>query len=160
MAPAFPNVGVVLHLYLWLYISAERTFFANETNTNELRSTTGRNRMNFLSLMLIECEILRKRDLSSINFIHQAKKIRKGDILRVRSVECQDFFRFHSSCISCIEWAPGAVLYALEQTQLPLACSARPGICKCVFLLWGKRSDRYRRCLPWTHAAYFRRQLA
>ena len=65
----FPNVEVVLRIYLSMMVSncsGERTFSKLKRIKNEVRSTMGETRLNFLSIMSIESNILRDLDFSSI----------------------------------------------------------------------------------------------
>ena len=63
LAPTFPNVEITLRIYLCLMVSncsGEHTFSRLKLMKNELRSTMAQKRMNVLSLMSIESDILRK----------------------------------------------------------------------------------------------------
>ena len=65
----FPNVEVVLRIYLSMMVSncsGERTFSKLKRIKNDVRSTMGETRLNFLSIMSIESDILRDLDFSSI----------------------------------------------------------------------------------------------
>lgn len=65
----FPNVENALRIYLSLMVtncSGERSFSKLKRIKNELRSTMGQNRLNNLTLMSIEHELLREIDISSI----------------------------------------------------------------------------------------------
>ena len=65
----FPNVEIVLRIYLSLMItncSGERSFSTLKRIKSELRNMMGQDRLNNLTLMNIECNLLREIDLSSI----------------------------------------------------------------------------------------------
>ena len=65
----FPNVEIALRIYLSLMVtncSGERPFSKLKRIKNELRNTMDQNRLNNLTLMSIEHELLRKIDISSI----------------------------------------------------------------------------------------------
>ena len=65
----FPNVEIMLRIYLSLMISnatGERSFSKLKLIKNNLRSTMGQNRLVSLSLMSIECDIMRSIDFSDI----------------------------------------------------------------------------------------------
>ena len=69
LVSTFPNIEVALRLYLCLMVSncsGERTFSQLKRIKNELRSTMGQKQLNCLSLMSIECEVVRKLDFTSI----------------------------------------------------------------------------------------------
>ena len=66
---AFPNVSVVFRLYLCLMISnfsGERSFSVLKKVTNQLRSSMGGKRLNFLALLFIENELFEKIDTDDI----------------------------------------------------------------------------------------------
>ena len=76
----FPNVEVVLRIYLSMMVSncsGERTFSKLKRIKNEVRSTMGETRLNFLSIMSIESDILRDLDFSSIIETFACLKTRK-----------------------------------------------------------------------------------
>ena len=76
----FPNVEVVLRIYLSMMVSncsGERTFSKLKRIKNEVRSTMGETRLNFLSIMSIESDILRDLDFSSIIETFACQKPRK-----------------------------------------------------------------------------------
>ena len=75
-----PNIEVALRLYLCLMVSncsGERTFSQLKRIKNELRSTMGQNRLNCLSLMSIECDVVQKIDFTSIVQDFALRKSRK-----------------------------------------------------------------------------------
>ncbi|ELU08783.1 hypothetical protein CAPTEDRAFT_102355 [Capitella teleta] len=61
LQPAFPNVETLLRIYLSMLVtncSGERSFSTLKRVKNELRSTMGHQRLNNLSLMAIEREVM------------------------------------------------------------------------------------------------------
>lgn len=65
----FPNVNVAFRIYLSLMVtncSGERSFSALGRVKNELRTTMSDERLNFLSLMTIESDLLREIDFRSV----------------------------------------------------------------------------------------------
>ena len=63
LAQTFPNVEVVLRLYLCMMVcncNGERTFSHLKLIKSALRSTIRQQRLNCLALMSIECDVLRK----------------------------------------------------------------------------------------------------
>lgn len=76
----FPNVEILLRIYLSLMItncSGERSFSKLKRIKNELRNTIEQDRLNNLTLMNIECDLLREIDLSSIIYKFAHIKSRK-----------------------------------------------------------------------------------
>lgn len=76
----FPNVEILLRIYLSLMItncSGERSFSKLKRIKNELRNTMGQDRLNNLTLINIECDLLREIDLSSIIYKFAHIKSRK-----------------------------------------------------------------------------------
>ena len=66
---SFPNVEMALRIYLSLMVSnctGKRSFSKLKRIKNELRSSMGQDRLNNLTLMSIESEVLREIDISSI----------------------------------------------------------------------------------------------
>ena len=77
---AFPNVSVVFRLYLCLMISncsVERSFSVPKRVENQLRSSMGQKRLNFLALFCIENELLEKIDINDIIKSFASSKSRK-----------------------------------------------------------------------------------
>ena len=77
---AFPNVCVVFRLYLCLMISncsGERSFSVLKRVKNQLRSSMGQKRLNSLSLLCIENELLEKIDTDDIIKSFALSKSRK-----------------------------------------------------------------------------------
>lgn len=65
----FPSVSIALRIYLTLMVcncSGERSFSALKRIKNVLRSTMTDKRLNNLSIMSIEAEILRKIDFQDV----------------------------------------------------------------------------------------------
>ena len=65
----FPNVEIAVRIYLSFMVtkcSGERSFSKLKRIKNKLRNTMDQNRLNNLTLMSIEHELLRKIDISSI----------------------------------------------------------------------------------------------
>lgn len=80
----FPNVGISLRIFLSLMItnsSGERSFSKLSRIKNELRSTMLQKRLNSLSLMSIENDILKEIDFEEVidDFAH--KKSRKKPLV-------------------------------------------------------------------------------
>ena len=77
---AFPNVEVTLRLYLVLMLtncSGERSFLKLKLIKNRLRSMMGQERLNYLSIMRIEHDVLKELDMSDIIKAFSIKKSRK-----------------------------------------------------------------------------------
>ena len=77
---AFPNVSVVFRLYLCLMISncsGKRSFSVLKRAENQLRSSMGQKRSNFLALLCIENELLEKIDTNDITKSFALSKSRK-----------------------------------------------------------------------------------
>ena len=77
----FPNVEIALRIYLTLMVSncsGERSFSALKRIKNVLRSTTTDQKLNNLSLMCIEAEVLRKIDFQDIIKEFASRKCRKS----------------------------------------------------------------------------------
>lgn len=77
----FPNVGISLRIFLSLMItncSGERSFSKLNRIKNELRSTMLQERLNSLSLMSIESDILKEIDFEEVidDFAHQKSRKR------------------------------------------------------------------------------------
>ena len=65
---ALPNMLITLRIYLSLMVTnccEERSFSTLKRTKNELRSTMGQNRLNALSLLCIENELLQEIDVQS-----------------------------------------------------------------------------------------------
>ena len=80
LAQTFPNVEVVLRLYLCMMVcncSGERTFFHLKLIKSALRSTIGPQRLHCLALMSIECDVLRKINFVSVIDEFARRKARK-----------------------------------------------------------------------------------
>lgn len=76
----FPNVDIALRLFMTLPVtnaSGERSFSKLGLIKNRLRSTMGQNRLNHLSLMSIENDVLRNLDFSGLIKYFSARKSRK-----------------------------------------------------------------------------------
>ena len=76
----FPNVEIVLKIYLTLMVtncSGERSFSKLSRIKNEVRASMGQNRLNHLSLMSIEYELLREINTSKIIEEFSIAKARK-----------------------------------------------------------------------------------
>ena len=58
--------------------SGERSFLRLKRIKNELRSTTGQDRLSMLSLMSIENDILRSLDFNDLIADFAMRKVRKG----------------------------------------------------------------------------------
>ena len=86
LAPTFPNVEITLRIYLCLMVSncsGERTFSRLKLIKNELRSTMAQKRMNVLSLMSIESDILRKIDFTCVVEDFALRKSRKVNVWKL-----------------------------------------------------------------------------
>ena len=70
--------------------SGERTFSKLKRIKNEVRSTMGETRLNFLSIMSIESDILKYLDFASIIETFACKKPRKGCSLNIRYANSSD----------------------------------------------------------------------
>ena len=69
VSATFPNVTVMLRIYLCLMVSncsGERSFSKLKLIKSEHRTRMGQERLNWLSLMSIESDILRQIDFSDI----------------------------------------------------------------------------------------------
>ncbi|KAF7648423.1 hypothetical protein LDENG_00157160 [Lucifuga dentata] len=76
----FPNVDVAFRLYLTLPVtnaSGERSFSKLRLVKNRLRSTMGQERLNHLTLVSTESDLVRKLDFSDLIKDFAAKKSRK-----------------------------------------------------------------------------------
>uniref|UniRef100_A0A096MAY1 HAT C-terminal dimerisation domain-containing protein n=1 Tax=Poecilia formosa TaxID=48698 RepID=A0A096MAY1_POEFO len=76
----FPNVDIAFRLYLTFPVtnaSGERSFSKLKIVKNRLRSTMGQERLNHLTLMSIESDLVRKLDFSDLVKEFAAKKSRK-----------------------------------------------------------------------------------
>ncbi|KAF7646201.1 hypothetical protein LDENG_00191670, partial [Lucifuga dentata] len=76
----FPNVDIAFRLYLTLPVtnaSGERSFSKFRLVKNRLRSTMGQERLNHLTLMSIESDLVQKLDFSDLIKDFAAKKSRK-----------------------------------------------------------------------------------
>lgn len=76
----FPNVEIALRIYLSLMItncSGERSFSTLKRVKNELRNTMSQQRLNHLTLMNIEHDLLREVDINSIIYKFSQIKSRK-----------------------------------------------------------------------------------
>lgn len=65
----FPNLEIFLRIYLSLMITnctGERSFSKLKRIKNELRNSIGQGRLNNLTLLNIECDLLREIDLANI----------------------------------------------------------------------------------------------
>ena len=65
----FPNIEIALRIYLSLMVSncsGERSFSKLKCIKNELRNRIGQDRLNSLSIMSIESDVLRQLDFSQI----------------------------------------------------------------------------------------------
>ncbi|KAH9643413.1 hypothetical protein HF086_016702 [Spodoptera exigua] len=65
----FPNLEIALRIYLSLMItncSGERSFSTLKRIKNELRNTMGQERLNHLTLLNIEHDLLKKVDIESV----------------------------------------------------------------------------------------------
>jgi len=79
----FPNVDIAFRLYLTFPVtnaSGERSFSKLKIVKNRLRSTMGQERLNHLTLMSIESDLVRKLDFSDLVKDFAAKKSRKVGI--------------------------------------------------------------------------------
>ena len=80
LTQTFPNVEIALRIYLCMMASncsGERSFSKLGRIKNEVRSTMGQMRLNMLSIMSIENEILRSLEFTDIIDEFAAKKVRK-----------------------------------------------------------------------------------
>ena len=78
---AFPNVNIALRIYLSLLVtncSGERSFSVLGRVKNELRTTMTDQRLNHLSLMAIENDVVRKLDFNEVIDIFAKSKARKA----------------------------------------------------------------------------------
>lgn len=76
----FPNVDIALRLFMTLPVtnaSGEHSFSKLGLVKNRLSSTMGQNRLNHLSLMSIESDILHKLDFTSLIKDFSVRKTRK-----------------------------------------------------------------------------------
>ncbi|KAF7647448.1 hypothetical protein LDENG_00172320 [Lucifuga dentata] len=76
----FPNVDVAFRLYLTLPVtnaSGERSFSKLRLVKNRLRSTMGQERLNHLTLVSVESDLVQKLDFSDLIKHFAAKKSRK-----------------------------------------------------------------------------------
>ena len=80
LEPTFPNVEIALRIYLSLMVtncSGERSFSKLKRIKNEQRTSIGQERLNHLSLLSIEHELLREIDTHDIISKFAAQKARK-----------------------------------------------------------------------------------
>ena len=80
----FPNMDIVLRIYLSLMVtncSGERSFSKLKRIKNEQRASIGQNRLNHLSLLSIEHELLRDLDTKGIISKFAAQKARRRVML-------------------------------------------------------------------------------
>ena len=80
LQPCFPNVDTLLRIYLAMMVtncSGERSFLKLKIIKNELRSTMAQGRLNWLSLMSIENQLLENLDMSDVIDIFAHEKSRK-----------------------------------------------------------------------------------
>ena len=76
----FPNIETLLKMYLCMMVtncSGERSFSTLKRVKNHLRSTMSDQRLNMLSLMNIESQLLRTLDFDNLIFTFASKKARK-----------------------------------------------------------------------------------
>ncbi len=79
----FPNVYVALKLFLTLPVSnceGERSFSLMARVKNELRSKMRQRRLNLLSLMAIECDLVRELDFDDVVEEFSRRKSRKTSL--------------------------------------------------------------------------------
>ena len=79
----FPNIEIALRIYLSLMVSncsGERSFSKLKRIKNELRNRIGQDRLNSLSIMSIESDVLRQLDFSQIIMDFSHLKSRKKPI--------------------------------------------------------------------------------
>ena len=82
LLPTFPNVATAVRIYLTIPVNnceGERSFSTLSRVKNYLRSTMAQDRLGALSLMCIECDMLKKLDLSDLVMNFAAGKSRKKD---------------------------------------------------------------------------------
>lgn len=80
LEPTFPNVDVVLRMFLSTAAancSGERSFSTLKRIKNAQRSTMSQSRLSALSLLQIECEILKEIDIESVIDNFAEKKCRR-----------------------------------------------------------------------------------
>ena len=80
LSSTFQNVAIMLRIYLCLMVSncsGERSFSKLKLIKNEHRTTMGQERLNWLSLMSIESDILRQIDFTDIIDKFASLKVRK-----------------------------------------------------------------------------------
>ncbi|XP_073407844.1 zinc finger MYM-type protein 1-like [Dendrobates tinctorius] len=80
LTQTFCNTEIILRIYLSMMVSnctGERSFSKLKRIKNELRSQMGQERLNHLSLLSIECKLLKTLDVSKIIDEYSAKKCRK-----------------------------------------------------------------------------------
>lgn len=80
----FPNVGISLRIFLSLIItncSGERYFSKLNKIKNKLRSTMVQERLNSLSLMSIESDILKEIEFEEVMYDFEHKKSRKKPLV-------------------------------------------------------------------------------
>ena len=75
----FPNLDIALRIYLFMMVtncSAERSFSKLKRIKNELRTSMGKQRLNHLSLISIENQLMHKIDIKQIirKFAHQKSR--------------------------------------------------------------------------------------
>ena len=75
----FPNLDIALRIYLSMMITncgAERSFSKLKRIKNELRTSTGKQRLNYLSAISIENQLMLKIDMKQIirKFAHQKSR--------------------------------------------------------------------------------------
>ena len=79
----FPNVEIMLHIYLSMMVSncsGERTFSKMGIIKSVLRSTMGQQRLNMLSSMSIERDVLRAIDFDDVVDDFARMKARKASL--------------------------------------------------------------------------------
>ncbi|XP_073499099.1 zinc finger MYM-type protein 1-like [Phyllobates terribilis] len=84
LTQTFCNTEIILRIYLSMMVSncaGERSFSKLKRIKNELRSKMGQEQLNHLSLLSIECKLLKTLDLSQIIDEYSAKKCRKKKML-------------------------------------------------------------------------------
>jgi hypothetical protein len=79
----FPNIDIMLRIYLCMMVSncsGERSFSKLKIIKNRLRTTLGQEKLNWLSLMSIESDVLRSVDFRDIIKDFANSKARKVSI--------------------------------------------------------------------------------
>ena len=78
---AYPNVNIVLRIYLSLMVtncSGERSFSKLKHVKNEQRTSLGQDKLNYLTLLSIEHELLNEIEVKDIINKLASQKARKG----------------------------------------------------------------------------------